>query len=111
MAQDLFTPMGSTAAAACTTSSGSTRVAMPVTPSTVSYNVRVKNIDTTNVAYVAFGDSSVTAAVPAAGTPAAGIPIGPGETAGFTLGAQITHFAGITSTSTATLLVTCGMGL
>ena len=58
--------------------------------------IRVKNIDTANVAFINFGTSSVTATVPSGATPGS-IPIGPGETAGFTLDPNVTHAASICS--------------
>lgn len=100
---NLFTPKSAgTVSISATTSSGSSPVALARTGSN---QVRVKNIDTTNVAFVNFGISTVTAAT------TTGIPVGPGETCGFTLPAEATHAAAITAASTATVYFTPGNGL
>ena len=72
--------------------------------------VRVKNSDTTNIAYVNFGGSTVTATVPSGAT-GGSVPIGPGETAGFSLGAGQTYAAAICVAGTPILYFTPGDGL
>ena len=72
--------------------------------------VRVKNIDTTNVAFVNFGNSTVVATVPNGATPGS-VPIGPGETAGFSLGAGQTFAAAISSAGTPIVCFTPGIGI
>lgn len=53
---------------------------------TSSHVMRVKNLDTTNIAYIEIGlTSAVTAVVPVSGAAKGAIPIGPGETAGFSI--------------------------
>jgi hypothetical protein len=98
---NLFTPKAAgTVNIAATTSSAAVALVR-----TGSSQVRVKNIDTTNVAFINFGASTVTAVA------TTGIPIGPGETCGFTLPAEFTHAAAITAASTATVYFTPGNGL
>ena len=58
--------------------------------------IRVKNIDATSVAFINFGDSTVVATIPSGATPGS-LPIGPGETAGFTVPEGTTHVAAISS--------------
>ena len=73
--------------------------------------IRVKNIDTTYVAYINFGNSSsVTATVPSGATPGS-IPIGPGEVAGFSLGTATTYVAAICTAGTPILYFTPGNGI
>lgn len=53
---------------------------------TSSHAMRVKNLDTTNIVYIEIGtSSSVTAVVPASAGAKGAVPIGPGETAGFSI--------------------------
>ncbi len=72
--------------------------------------VRVKNIDGTNIAYINFGTSSVTASLPSGATPGS-IPIGPGETAGFTVPEGTTHAASICSAGTPVVFFSPGNGM
>lgn len=74
-----------------------------------SRQVRVKNIDTVNTAYINFGTSTVTATLPSGATPGS-MPIGPGETAGFTITADVTHAASICSAGTPIVYFTPGLG-
>ncbi len=100
---NLFTPKAAgTVTVAATTSSGSTRVALSMSG---CHQLRIKNIDTTNVAFINFGGASVTAAL------ATGMPIGAGETVGITVPEEWTHAAAITASSTATVYLTPGNGL
>ena len=66
--------------------------------------IRVYNADTTNIAFIEFGDAAVVASA------STGVPIGPGQVAGFTRAESITHVAAITGTSTATVYFTPGDG-
>lgn len=75
-----------------------------------AFQVRVKNIDSTNVAFIAFGDSTVVATVPAGATPGS-IPIGPGEVAGFSLPPGTTHVASICAAGTPIVYFTPGNGV
>jgi len=70
-----------------------------------SRQIRVKNIDATNLVYINFGNSTVTASL------ATGIPIGAGETAGFTIGDDVTHVAAICSAGTPVIYFTPGYGV
>ena len=70
-----------------------------------SRQIRVKNIDGTNLAYINFGNSAVTASLSTA------IPIGAGETAGFTVGGDVTHVAAICSAGTPVVYFTPGYGV
>ena len=72
--------------------------------------VRVKNVDATNIAYVNFGSSSVTATVPS-GSTGGSVPIGAGETAGFSLGPGQTYAAAICTAGTPLVFFTPGDGL
>lgn len=71
--------------------------------------LRVKNIDATNIAYINWGDSTVTATVPSGGT-GGSVPIGAGETAGFTIPIGTTHVASICSAGTPVVFFTPGAG-
>ena len=72
--------------------------------------VRVKNIDATNATFINFGTSSVTATLPSGGT-GGSMPIGPGETAGFTIGPTVTHVAAICAAGTPIVYFTPGEGI
>jgi ABC-type Fe3+ transport system substrate-binding protein len=72
--------------------------------------VRVKNIDATNIAYVNFGASTVAATVPS-GSTGGSIPIGAGETAGFTVPNGTTHAAAICTAGTPIVYFTPGQGV
>ena len=72
--------------------------------------IRVKNIDATNIAYVNFGDVTVVATVPAGAT-GGSIPIGAGETAGFSVPEGTTHAAAICSAGTPIVFFTPGNGV
>lgn len=71
--------------------------------------VRIKNIDATNIAYVNFGSSTVTATLPSGGT-GGSMPIGAGETAGVTVPEGTTHAASICSAGTPIVYFTPGNG-
>jgi hypothetical protein len=72
--------------------------------------IRVKNIDTTDIAYINFGDSTVVATVPAGATPGS-MPIGPGETGGFSVPEGTTHVAAICTAGTPIVYFTPGNGV
>lgn len=102
---NLFTP--NTASTVSITCSGTTgRVAL--TPLGAKA-VRIKNLDTTAVAYVEFGTVAVVATVPSGAT-AGSMPIGPGETVGVSIGSAVTHVAAI-SAGTPIVYFTPGNGL
>lgn len=103
----LFTPkiQGTTSITSAVTTA---RVLLGV-PATAT-TIRVKNIDTTNIAYVNFGDVTVVATVPAGAT-AGSIPIGPGETAGFGLPLGAAYAAAICTAGTPIVLFTPGNGV
>lgn len=97
----LFTPKAAgTVNIAATTSSA--RVALGMNAG--NFQVRVKNLDTTNAVFINFGDSTVVAAA------TTGVPVGPGETCGFSVSGS-THVAAITAASTATVYFTPGNGV
>lgn len=66
--------------------------------------IRIYNADATNIAFVEFGGSGVTASA------SASMPIGPGQVAGITRAESVTHVAAITGSSTATVYFTPGDG-
>lgn len=103
---NLFTPK-TVGTVSITSGVASARVAL--VPSG-AFQVRVKNIDTANVAFIAFGDSTVTAVVPAGAVPG-GVPIGPGETAGFSISPTTTHVAAICTAGTPIVYFTPGNGV
>lgn len=87
---------------------------IPVTTSTSSLatslgakvpnQVRIKNNDTINTVFIDFGVSTDTV------TTSNGIPIGPGDVAGFTIPGTTTHILTIASAATPLLYVTPGWG-
>jgi hypothetical protein len=87
-----------TASLAVTTSSD--RVAITGNPT----QVRLRTNGADAVAFITFGDSTVTAAT------ATGIPLGPGAIEVFSVPLNATHIAAITASGTATLYVTPGEG-
>lgn len=97
-----FSPnSAATATVACTTTSGSTRVALVGS----SKQVIVQSLSTSAApAFIEFGSSTVSAAT------ATGFPIQPGAILCLTVPQGATHVAGITATSTATVYVTTGEG-
>lgn len=68
-------------------------------------------VDGTSTVFVAFGDSSVAAAVPADGNAANGMPIAPGRETGIRFPTAVTHMSVITATGTATVYLTAGDGV
>lgn len=106
----LFQPL-STATVSITSATGSANVALPVKAMN-AFSLRIKNIDATNIAYVEFGGSTVTASVPNGATPGS-MPIGPGETVGVSLsGLQgDIYAASICTAGTPVVYFTPGHGL
>jgi len=101
----LFTPISPTVNLSATSSSS--RVAktpLPTNSGGATHEIRLVNTGTVTV-FVEFGDSTVTAAV------ATGLPILPNTVEAFMLSASQTHIAGITSSGTATLYATTGLGV
>src|SRR5688572_24204715 len=83
-----------TVTVACTTTSGSTRVALVGKPR----QIIVQSLSTSAApAFVEFGTSTVTAAT------ATGFPVQAGAVICLTVPSDATHVAGITATSTATV--------
>lgn len=103
----LFTPATTKTLAYASTTSTST-AALPTVQTNAS--LRLKNTDGTNIAFINFGDASVTAVIPTGTTPGA-FPIGPGETIGVTRSAAWTHMAIIAAAGTPTVYVTPGDGV
>jgi hypothetical protein len=74
------------------------------------FQLAITNSDTSNIAYVEVGDSSVTATVPNGATPGS-MPILPGQTRGVSIaGASVTHAAAICSAGTPLVFFTPGNG-
>lgn len=101
----LFAPQATTTQAL--TTSASTAKLLAGQPKSGAFQVRVYN-DGTTLAYIAFGTSSVAAAV-------TDIPIPPGIPCGFTISnpakGGAVYFSGIMASSTATMTVTTGDGI
>ncbi len=73
------------------------------------YQARIVNSGS-NIAYVALGtDNTVTAAIPASGTPALGMPILPNSEVTLSIGSA-TYIAAIAAATGNTLFVTVGTG-
>ena len=103
---NLFTPK-TVGTVSITSAVASARVALDPDG---AFQVRVKNIDTANVAFVAFGDVTVVAVVPNGAVPGS-VPIGPGETCGFSISPATTHVASICTAGTPIVYFTPGNGL
>lgn len=104
---DLFTPK----------QTGTVSITCAVTTARVALlglganQVRVKNVDATNIAYINFGDVTVTATLPSGATPGS-MPVGPGETCGFSISpSAVTHVAAICSAGTPIVYFTPGNGI
>lgn len=102
---NLFTP-NPTGTVSLTCGLASARVALALGQ---AQQIRIKNIDTTNTAYVEFGGSTVAATVPN-GAAKGSMPIGPGETVGVTVPIGTGFAAGICTAGTPTLYFTPGYG-
>jgi hypothetical protein len=103
---NLFTPK---AQGTTSITSAVTTARVLLTKPSSAMQIRVKNIDATNIAYVNFGDSTVVATVPSGATPGS-MPIGAGETAGFTVPEGTTHAASICTAGTPIVFFTPGNG-
>ena len=103
---NLFTP-NTNGTVSITSGTVSARVALVIDGANA---VRVKNVDASNIAYVSFGSATVTAIVPS-GSVAGAVPIGAGETAGFSLGAGQTYASAICTAGTPLVFFTPGNGL
>ena len=101
-ALDAFAPnSAATVVVACTTTSGSTRVALVGN----AKNCIIQSaFDSPSMAFVEFGSSTVTAAT------TTGFPMQPGAILDLQVPRGATHIAGITAASTATVYVTTGDG-
>jgi len=88
-------------------STTSKRVALPAN----STNIRIYN-NTTSMAWIVFGNSSVTAAIPAADTASVGFPVAPNSVENFTetVDGSATHIAVVLLAGTGFVNVTCGEG-
>ncbi len=88
-------------------STTSKRVAMPANAT----NIRIFN-NTTSMAWVVFGDSSVTAAIPAVDTAGPSVPVAPNSVENFTesVDGAATHVAVILQAGTGIVNVTVGEG-
>lgn len=88
-------------------STTSKRVALPAN----TLNVRIYN-NTTSMAWVVLGNSSVTATIPAADTASAGFPVAPNSVENFTESTDggVTHIAVALLAGTGFVNVTCGEG-
>lgn len=72
--------------------------------------LKAKNTDATNIAFINFGDSNVTAVIPTGSTPGA-MPLGPGESIILTRSVTWTHMAVIAGAGTPTVYLTPGHGV
>ncbi len=104
---NLFTPNPTLTLAYASTTSTST-AALPTTA--IGHQLRIKNTDSVNTAFINFGLSTVTATIPSGTTPGS-MPIGPGETIGISRSADWTHMAVIAVAGTPTVYVTPGRGV
>ena len=100
----VFLPIQSIRVDSSTTSK---RVPLPANTT----NIRIHN-NTASMAWVILGNSSVTAAIPAADTASSGFPIAPNSVENFTetSDGSATHIAVILQTGTGFVNVTCGEG-
>ncbi len=104
-----FQANGNTCLLPCTTTSGSTALALPaLTGNQKNADVLIYNAGAV-AAFIAFGGSTVASAIAIDGTPANGIPLAPGVEMTLNIGAA-TYVAGITGSSTASVYITQGIG-
>lgn len=100
----LFTP-NPNGTVSITTSGANQRVSLGIpTTNLLPFQVRIKNVDSTNVAFVEFGTSTVVAST------STSMPVGPGETVGITLGPTQTFAAAIGGAGTPIVYFTPGQG-
>lgn len=103
----LFTPRAQgTVSITCAVTSARVALGTPVTCETVA----IVNSDTSNVAFVNFGDVTVTATVPS-GVSGGGMAILPATTRGVGIPKGATHVAAICSAGTPLLFFTPGNGV
>jgi hypothetical protein len=88
-------------------STTSKRVALPANTT----NIRIYN-SSTSIAWIVLGNSSVTAALPAADTASVGFPVAPNSVENFTetVDGTATHIAVVLQVGTGFVNVTCGEG-
>lgn len=91
-----------------TTAVTTARVALTVKANDTT--LRIYNSDSTNIAFVNVGDSTVTATLPSGATPGS-TPIPPGQVCGFGLSVGSTHVASICSAGTPIVYITPGNGV
>jgi len=104
---NLFTPRSTGTTSITCSSAASSRVAMGL--ATTQHQVAIYNSDSSNFAFVEFGDSTVVAVVPSGATPGS-MPVGPGQTRGVTIPILVTHAAAICTTGTPVIYFTPGDG-
>ncbi len=103
----LFTPETQ---ATVTITSAVTTANVALTIKANATSLRIKNVDASNVAYVNFGSSTVTATVPSGAT-GGSMPVGAGETVGISIPPGTTHAASICTAGTPVVFFTPGNGL
>ena len=109
-ANTLFEPQNQ-ATVSITCAVTTARVALPsLTGPLTTRSLRIKNVDATNIAYINWGDSTVTATVPNGATPGS-MPIGAGETVGISIPPTVTNIAAICTAGTPLVFFTPGYGL
>jgi hypothetical protein len=94
-----FSTFSPKAAGTVSITSAVTSAAVALSKPATATVIRVKNIDATNVAYVNFGTSTVTATVPAGATPGS-MSIGPTESILIGVAESVTHAASICTAGT-----------
>jgi len=104
---NLFTPRSTGTTSVTCSSAASSRVAMG--QADTQHQVAVYNSDVSNMAFVEFGTSTVTAVVPNGATPGS-MPVGPGQTRGVTISPSVTHAAAICTGGTPVVYFTPGDG-
>lgn len=68
-------------------------------------------VDGTDIVFIAFGDSTIVAAVPADSAGATGMPIAAGRESGVTVPGGATHLSVICGSGSAKVYVTAGAGI
>lgn len=88
----------------------STSVALPIPAALSAWSNQVLVVNAgANPVFVAFGGSSVTAAIPVAGTPANGVPVPAGASQVFTVSGAV-KIAAIAATGTNSVYFVAGVG-
>ena len=106
MSLNAFSPRGNTYNIAC---SQSASAALQIASDPLCDTYQFVNTGS-SACYVAMGNSSVSAAIPAAGTPANGIPVLPNEIVIYRFGPNAWASAICASGQTTNLLITVGEG-